>query len=317
MNRIRTFLFLLLFPLLSQAQTLTNGSSNLMINGIRHWVKVGGAEHKTTPLVVLHGGPGGNHYVFERTAGAELEKFMTVIYYEQRGSGRSAAEPDGIYTVPLMVNDLEALRKHFKLEHIIPMGYSFGASLALEYTLAYPQNVKGLILESFATLQDSAVLLSQMANFYFQAREHSRPKMDSILAGNSTLNEKYSSFWNMAKREDVMRFLFHDQNNARKVFDLWAESKIGNSGLVMKSLMKEHRKINLFDDAKKVTAPTLLLAGVYDRNGALPATLRLKEEIKDSDIRIFLESAHFPDFEETGSFVETIRGWLKERDLIK
>ena len=98
---------------------------------------------------------------------------------------------------------------------------------------------------------------------------------------------------------------------------MWAESKIGNSGLVMKSLMNEHRTINLFDDAKKVMAPTLLLAGLYDSNGALPATLRLDEEIPNSELRVFLESAHFPDFEETKLFVDTIRGWLRGRDLIE
>lgn len=87
-----------------------------------------------------------------------------VIGYEQRGSGRSA--PAHQYTVPLMVSDLEELRKRFALQKIVPLGYSFGASLALEYTLAHPDRVKGLILESFATLQDSAVLMSQMANFY-------------------------------------------------------------------------------------------------------------------------------------------------------
>lgn len=176
-------------PMLSEAQMLTNGTLDVTVNGVRHWVRIAGAEHNTPPLVILHGGPGGNHYVFERTAGRELEKFATVIYYEQRGSGRSA--PAHQYTVPLMVSDLEELRKRLALQKIVPLGYSFGASLALEYTLAHPDRVKGLILESFATLQDSAVLMSQMANFYSQATKEKRGQFDAILSSDKSMKEEH------------------------------------------------------------------------------------------------------------------------------
>lgn len=310
MSRIRVFLIILCFPLMVQAQSLTNGTLNLTINGTAHWVKVAGAEHKTVPLVIMHGGPGGNHYVFERLAGKELEKFSTVIYYEQRGSGRSAAAKDGRYTIPLMVSDLEALRKHFGLTQVIPLGYSFGASLAVEYALAYPKNVKGLILESFATLQDSSVLLSQMANFYAQARAEKRSRMDSILTSNTSLTEKNMAFWSLAQKDDVIRFLFRDSQKGKLVFDMWAESKIGNTGEVMQALLKETRKVNLYDEANRIKAPVLILTGVYDRNGALPASIRIREEIPKSRIKFFENSAHFPDVEETQLFVRTIKEWL-------
>ena len=311
MFRFKIFLLALLLPMISRAQSLSNGTFDLNLNGIRHWVKIAGAEHHTVPLVIIHGGPGGNHYVFERMAGKELEKFRTVIYYEQRGSGRSAAAPDGVYTIPLLVSDLEALRKELKLEQIIPLGYSFGASLALEYTLAHPTRVKGLILESFATLQDSSVLLGQMANFYSQATAINRPKLDSILKSNSSLASKNMAFWNVARRDEVIRFLFHDPEKGRKVFGMWAESRISNTGEVMKALMQENRAINLYDAASGVAAPALILTGVYDRNGALPASMRIKQEIKGSRIKFFENSAHFPDVEEPELFVNTIRDWLR------
>ena len=311
MFKLKILLLTVLLPMISSAQTLTDGTFDLKFNGVRHWVKIAGADHQTVPIVIIHGGPGGNHYVFERMAGKELENFRTVIYYEQRGSGRSAGSSDGNYTIPLLVSDLEALRRELKLNQIIPLGYSFGASLALEYTLAHPAKVKGLILESFATLQDSSVLLSQMANFYSQATATNRPRLDSILIGNSSLASKNMAFWNAARRDEVVRFLFQDPEKGRKVFEMWAESRIGNTGEVMKALMKENRRINLYDDASKVTAPALILTGVYDRNGALPASMRIKQEIRGSKIEFFENSAHFPDVEEQELFVNTIRQWLK------
>lgn len=66
-----------------------DGEYQLFLNEIGHWIKIEGSSNKTVPLVILHGGPGGNHYVFERTAGPKLAKERTVIYYEQRGCGRS------------------------------------------------------------------------------------------------------------------------------------------------------------------------------------------------------------------------------------
>ncbi len=309
MSRYKLILLLIIAPFISCAQELVNGVSMVNVNGIRHWVKVSGAEHRTVPLVIIHGGPGGNHYVFERTAGAGLEKFATVIYYEQRGSGRSDRPADGKYTVPLMVSDLEAIRKHLNLKQIVPLGYSFGASLALEYTLAHPDQVRGLILESFATLQDSSVLLSQLANFYSQANAQTRPKMDSILRSPASLSDKNMAFWNLAGREDVIRFLFRDTAQGRKVFDMWRESGIGNTGEVMKALMMQHRPVNLYEDAHRINSPVLILTGVYDRNGALPAAIRIKEEIAGSQIRFFERSAHFPDVEETAEFVRCVKAW--------
>ncbi len=314
MLRYRLLLFIFLVPILSEAQALRNGIANVTVNGVRHWVRIAGAEHHTIPLVILHGGPGGNHYVFERSVGRELEKFATVIYYEQRGSGRSAAASQ--YSVPLMVSDLEELRKFFRLQQMLPLGYSFGASLSLEYSLVYPERVKGLILESFATLQDSAVLLSQMANFYAQATKERRGQFDSILNSSMSIGEKNMAFWSASKREDVIRFLFYDPENGRKVFKLWAEGKIGNTGEVTKALMNEKRAGHIFDDAHRVTVPTLLLTGVADRNGALPSSLRLKEEIPNSTILFFEHSAHFPDFEQQGLFAQRVRSWLVKNQLL-
>ncbi|SFJ72458.1 proline iminopeptidase [Bacillus sp. 71mf] len=44
---------------------LQNGITYITINNVRHWCKIAGAEHQTIPIVVVHGGPGGNHYAFE------------------------------------------------------------------------------------------------------------------------------------------------------------------------------------------------------------------------------------------------------------
>ena len=48
---------------------LTDGEYHATLDGVDHWYRVAGAAHHTTPLVIVHGGPGGNVYNFERTIG--------------------------------------------------------------------------------------------------------------------------------------------------------------------------------------------------------------------------------------------------------
>ena len=63
---------------------------------------------------------------------------MTVVYYEQRGCGRSEApQDDGEYSINTLVEDLEELRKQLHVEKINLLGYSFGGQLCLEYALKY------------------------------------------------------------------------------------------------------------------------------------------------------------------------------------
>jgi len=65
-----------------------------------------------------------------------------VVYYEQRGCGRSASPKDPrAYSLSLLVADLDELRDALGLERIVPLGCSFGAEPAAEYALAHPIRV--------------------------------------------------------------------------------------------------------------------------------------------------------------------------------
>ena len=113
---------------------------------INHWVKIKGLENKTIPIIILHGGPGGNNYVFERTIGPLLEEFATIVYYEQRGCGRSyAAKDTNDYMMLTLINDLDELIETLGVEKVSLLGYSFGAELALRFTKQHPEKVNKLI----------------------------------------------------------------------------------------------------------------------------------------------------------------------------
>jgi proline iminopeptidase len=75
------------------------------------------------PVVVLHGGPGAHHdYLlpgFDRIATGR-----TLVYYDQRGGGRSPVPRDVPVGWREQVEDLEVLRTLWGLERLTLAGYS-------------------------------------------------------------------------------------------------------------------------------------------------------------------------------------------------
>jgi proline iminopeptidase len=98
------------------------------------------------PIVVLHGGPDFDHtYLLPDMD--RLANSFRLIYYDQRGRGRSA---DGVraedVTLESDIADLDKVREHFQLASTAVLGHSWGTVLALEYAIRHPERVSRLIL---------------------------------------------------------------------------------------------------------------------------------------------------------------------------
>lgn len=83
-------------------------------DGTKLFYKIEGSGPEV--LVVVHGGPGGSLESVRPDFG-RLAKGRTVIYYDQRGNGRSdLIDDDERVGITYQVADLEAVRRHFKLK---------------------------------------------------------------------------------------------------------------------------------------------------------------------------------------------------------
>jgi proline iminopeptidase len=99
-----------------------------------------------TSVIVLHGGPDFDQgYLIPDLD--QLADSFHLIYYDQRGRGRSA---DGVHpeevTLGSEMEDLDSVRKHFGLRSGALLGHSWGTVLALEYAVRQPTRVSHLIL---------------------------------------------------------------------------------------------------------------------------------------------------------------------------
>src|SRR3989440_5285052 len=114
------------------------------LNGARIFPRRVGAG---PPVVVLHGGPGAHHdYLLPQYD--RLARGRTLLYYDQRGGGRSPVPRDTPVGWREHVADLEALRDRWRLDRVTLLGYSWGGLLAMLYALEHPAPIGPLALVS-------------------------------------------------------------------------------------------------------------------------------------------------------------------------
>lgn len=116
------------------------------VRGVRLYERRIGAGPE---VVVLHGGPGAHHdYLLP---GFDLlARRRTLVYYDQRGGGRSPVAREVPVGWREQVADLEALRVLWGRDQLVLAGYSWGGLLALLYALEHPGRVERLALISTA-----------------------------------------------------------------------------------------------------------------------------------------------------------------------
>ncbi|HEV2148843.1 MAG TPA: alpha/beta fold hydrolase [Longimicrobiaceae bacterium] len=96
-------------------------------------------------IVAVHGGPGAGMNAIL----SELEPLAenhTVIFYDQRGGGRSELPQDtSLLAMRYFVDDLEALRRFFGLERMSIIAHSFGPVLVAHYAREHPERIERMV----------------------------------------------------------------------------------------------------------------------------------------------------------------------------
>ncbi len=97
-------------------------------------------------LIAIHGGPGLDLGTIYNDLALMFGDRHVVIYYDQRGGGRSELPADTTRLVAArQIQDLDDIRKHFGLQRVTLVAHSYGPLLAGSYAIAHPANVKKMI----------------------------------------------------------------------------------------------------------------------------------------------------------------------------
>jgi proline iminopeptidase len=142
-------ILLLVFILVSGCRNnpyLVSGEGYIKVEGGRIWYRILGEGNKT-PLMLLHGGPGGTSWGLYPLG--EISKDRPIIFFDQLGSGHSDFHYDTtLMTIEHFVYQVHQLKTALKLRQFYLYGHSWGTTLAMEYYLLYPKGIKALIFNS-------------------------------------------------------------------------------------------------------------------------------------------------------------------------
>jgi proline iminopeptidase len=257
------------------------------------------------PIVVVHGGPGLDHAYLQPGLDALATRY-TLVYYDQRGTGRSVAGLDrSAIRFDAFVEDIEQIRQALGLERVTLLAHSFGALFALEYAARHPESLRALVLMN--PVEPGSRHSAERA-----AREAAaRTPEDSAELARLTAGEAWTAR-DPATVSQVFRVLFRQALRDRTRIDELdldlAESTAQNGDDVARLLGESMGDIEWWGRLPSIRVPTLVLHGRYD---LLP--LAMSEELASTLPRgrlVVLESGHFPYVEDRDGLVSAVASFL-------
>jgi proline iminopeptidase len=237
----------------------------LPVDGAQLYYRVVG---EGPPIVVLHGGPDFDHWYLLPELDRLADSFR-LIYYDQRGRGRSAEDVDpGDVTIESEIEDLDSVRRHFGFEVAAVLGHSWGGMLAMEYAARRPACVSHLIL------LNTAPASAEDARSFRQQLRRSRPpgdveRMQAIAAG-----DPYRA-GNLEAEADYYRIHFRVTLRQPELLELvvrrlrahFTEESVLTARAIENRLYEQTWEVDGYDLAPKLQVleiPSLVLHGEHD-----------------------------------------------------
>ncbi len=230
------------------------------LSGGRVWYDIIG-EGKNTPLLLLHGGPGGACYSLYPLAYLGDER--PVILFDQPGGGRSDYISDtSLMNMEFFVEQLHEFIEFLGIEEYYLYGHSWGTMLGLDYYLKYPEGIQALILNSplvstemweldadtlIATLPDS---IQQAILFNERNKTYNSPSYQQAI---------HSYYVNFIRRKPRIRTEFDVSRVAgnHEIYNyMWGPSEFNATGT-----LKTYNRLDRLDE---IRVPALFITGEFD-----------------------------------------------------
>lgn len=264
-----------------------------------------GDDFVERPVVfILHGGPGGDHTRFKLHS-LELQETAQLVFIDNRGCGRSKKTKAAEYTLENNIADIEALRKHLGLKKICVLGTSYGGIVAQGYAIRYPKRLDKLIL--VATAPSYRFIAEAKANLRQRGNAQQIAIAKHLWQGSFKNPEQVQDFF---KQTDSL-YSVTARKKGKGVFSklktVWSHEALneGFGGFL--------RHFDFTTKLKKITCPTLILAGKEDWICSAAQSKILNKKIKNSQLKIFNNCSHAIAVDAHVQYIKTIQNFLKQR----
>jgi proline iminopeptidase len=223
-----------------------------------------------------------------------------VVFYDQRGNGRSSELKEGQSCLLAdQIADLDALRARLGLEKMDLLGHSWGGYLVMAYAARHPERIAHLIILDSAApkIQDTAFLFK---NIYPEtvAREDGfafAVELGDEAAISADLHEYMSMLFYSPAARDAM---------------LARTGELSYHQKVNKSIWNDLQRFDLNPELPKFRFPTLVGTGRFDFNVAPSVAWAIHNAIPGSEFAVFEKSGHLPYCDESAAFASRVEGFL-------
>lgn len=269
-------------------------------------------------MIVLHGGPDFDIAYLLPELDRLSDKFR-LIYYDQRGRGRSAdhVKSEDV-TLESEMADLDEVREHFHLDKVVLLGHSWGTVLALEYALRHPERVSRLVL------MDPAPASSADINRFRKERVEKWPvlmELRNAIANTTAYKEADPDAVVAYYRVHFKPALARSEDYEKLIIRMQARFiEQGKEG-ILKSRAVEDRLVNetwaspngydLHPKIKGLNIPTLVITGDHD---FFPfAAEHIAQAIPSARLVTLKDCGHFPYLECPAPLREQIDAFFRDR----
>ena len=292
------------------------------LGGVEQAVWLRGRDVRAPVLILLHGGPGASESALFRHYDAALEEHFVVVYWEQRGAGRSyhADIPRSSMTTARLVADLDELvdrvRSRFGAARVVLLGHSWGTVLGTLYARDHPEKVAAYV--GVAQIADYARgERMSLAWALRQARERRDERALAALCAMAPAPRSVDDELELGRW--VERFggtLRGGLSTAKLIRAALRTDEAGLLDLVrfgrgnrfsLEALRPEYSRVDL-TRLRRFEVPVVFMLGRHDWHvpAVLAADYFATLEAPVERLVWFEQSAHNPPFEEPDAFVRAV-----------
>jgi proline iminopeptidase len=288
----------------------------VIINGRRIWHSIAG---KGEPLLIIPGGPGGSHSYFQPCMD-RLADFTQLIYFDAFGRGLSSkAKNPSEYSFQNDVDEIEALRNALNLGSVNIYGHSYGGMVAQAYALKYPGSVRRLILAN--TIHSAEMWQKGNNDNWNYQLENQLPelwhRLDSLRKEGMLSTD--SVYQRIQGEMPLSLSFYYDPSNipdsiyyANKSFSLEVYKRIAGPDADI-VLGGDLASVDFRGHLKKIKAPTLIIAGRFDRISIPKYSVQFKKFMPQAKFIMFEKSGHYPFIEEPELHAKILEDFLKSK----
>jgi proline iminopeptidase len=262
-------------------------------NGTTLWYEL---EGDGPPALVVHGGLGLDHACY-RDALRPLARHAQLIWYDQRGNGRSGRPDLATVTMEQLADDAAALARELRFDRVHVIGHSYGGFVAQELALRHPDVVRSLVLLATGPGQVGATEPPDA--------DQGEPPPDEFIAVVSNVPQTDEEM--LAAFPMIVGFWVHrcPVDDAMATF----ANTIFDSAVMVRGF-EVLAEWSAFDRLAQVDAPTLVVVGAHDIVTSPAQSRRIASRVPSARFELFEDSGHFLFLDEPERFTELVGDWL-------